>query len=241
MTSEVAILRAYALATQGRYAEAENLLKSADGALNTTAGADLLARIRFEQGDVESAKHIWEQVLSVEPTNESALKALNAANTTMDDESVCDDLEECYCRRFRFVCAAVIAVLMGLAFSVGKMCGGGGRPEASQESDSPVVIAEQSIPVRAINGAILRTLKDGILTNMTDSTTLVLLGGTGKYITDRQKRLSIIAECIKMEAKVPLSQILFQASDQETNSITLSVRQYKQPNGKGVIDEQQPK
>jgi hypothetical protein len=70
---------------------------------------------------------------------------------------------------------------------------------------------------------------------------LVLLGGKGKYITDRQKRLSVIAECIKLESKVPLSQILFQASDQESESITLSVRQYDKPNGKGVINERQSK
>ena len=241
MTSEVAILRAYALATQGRYAEAENLLKSADGALNTTAGADLLARIRFEQGDIESAKHIWEQVLSVEPTNESALMALNVSNTTMDEESVCDDLEECFCHRFKFMCVAVIAVLIGLAFSIGKMCGGKRQSEDTQEFDRPVVIAEQSIPAGAINGALLRSLKDGILTNMTCGATLVLLGGKGKDVTERQKQLSIIAECIKMKAEVPLSQILFQASDQETDSITLSVRQYNQPNGKGVINEQQTK
>ncbi len=241
MTSEVAILRAYALATQGRYAEAEALLKSADGALNTTTGADLLARIRFEQGDNESAKSIWEQVLSVEPTNESALKALAATDSPANEELVCDDWGGCFCRQFKFICAAVVAVIIGVAFSIGKMCGGRGQPETAKEADRPVVIAEQSIPAGSINGALLRSLKDGILTNMTDSTTLVLFGGKGKYITDRQKRLSIIAECIKMESKVPLSQILFQASDQESDSITLSVRQYNKPCGKGEINERQSK
>ena len=240
MTSEVAILRAYALATQGRYAEAENLLKSVEGALNTTAGADLLARIRFEQGDNESAKCIWEQVLAVEPSNESALKALSATNSSANEEFVCDDLGVCFGRQFKFMFAAVVAVIIGLAFSVGKVCGGRVQSD-DQEAERPVIIAEQSIPVGSINGALLRSLKDGILTNMTDSTMLVLLGGNGKYITDRQKRLSVIAECIKLESKVPLSQILFQASDQESESITLSVRQYDKPNGKGVINERQSK
>lgn len=241
MTSEVAILRAYALATQGRYAEAENLLKSAHGALNTPAGADLLARIRFEQGDNESAKRIWEQVLSVEPTNESALKALDATIVSADDEPDCGDLEECSCRRLKFIYATVFAIIIGVAFSIGKMCGGKGQPEATQEADVPVVIAEQSIPVGEINGALLRSLKDGILTNMTDSTTLVLFGGKGKYIPDRQKWLSVIAECIKIESKVPISHILFQASDQDSDTITLSIRQYNKPSGKGVINEQQSK
>ena len=240
MTSEVAILRAYALATQGRYAEAENLLKSADGALNTPAGADLLARIRFEQGDNESAKCIWEQVLSVEPTNESALKALAATNSSADEDFVCDDCGGRFSRGFKLICIAVVAVAIGVAFSIGKICGGRVQSPV-READRPVIIAEQSIPVGSINGVLLRSLKDGILTNMTDSTALVLFGGKGKHITDRQKRLSIIAECIKMESQVPLSQILFQASDQESDSITLSVRQYDKPHGKGVINEQQSK
>ena len=239
MTSEVAILRAYALASQGRYAEAENLLKSADGSLDTLAGADLLARIRFELGDIESANQIWEQVLSVDPTNESALMALNVRNATSAEEFVCSDLKERFCLWFRVVCAVVIAVLIGLAFFIGRMCDDKVQPEASLEPKRPVVIAEQSIPVRTINVALIRSLKNGILTNMVENSSLVLSGGTGKYITDRQKQLSIIAECINKEAKVPLSQILFQASDQETNLITLSVRQYNQPDSKGVSYERQ--
>lgn len=82
MTSEVAILRAYALATQGRYVDAEKLLKSVDGALDTLDGADLLARIRFEQGDNETAIRIWKQILLLEPSNEKALKALRGIDTT---------------------------------------------------------------------------------------------------------------------------------------------------------------
>ena len=229
MTSEVAILRAYAFASQGKYTEAEQVLSSVPEVLNTPSGADLFARIRFEQGDVETARHLWEELLVVDSSNESARNAL-AAIDSAPELSATEDAEPCcFCHRFKYACEVAIIVLFGVAFSIGKMCGGNGQPEAEPESDRPVVIAEQSIPVRAINGAILRSLKDGILTNMTDSTTLVLLGGTGKYITDRQKRLSIIAECINMEAKIPLPQILFQASDQETNSITLSVRQYNQP------------
>lgn len=225
MTSESAILRAYALLMQGRRDEAEATLRNAQGALDTPSGADLLARIRFEQGLEDDARRIWLRIHEVFPDFEPAAKAIDAFENPPPIETA----SPCSCHRFKYACAVAIIVLFGVAFSIGKMCGGNGQPEAEPESDRPVVIAEQSIPVRAINGAILRSLKDGILTNMTDSTTLVLLGGTGKYITDRQKRLSIIAECINMEAKIPLSQILFQASDQETNSITLSVRQYNQP------------
>lgn len=240
MTAEVAILRAYAFATQGKYAEAEQLLASAPEALNTSSGADLFARIKFEQGDEPTARHIWEEMLSVDPSNESARNALVAIDSLPDLPSMEYD-EPCFCRRFKYACAVGIAVLLGVTFSIGKMCGGMKQAEITQEADCPVVIAEQSIPVGAINGVLLRSLKDGILTNMTDSTALVLSGGRGKFITDRQKRLSIIVDCIKMESKVPLSKILFQASDQESDTITLSVWRYGKPNVKGVINEQQSK
>jgi len=225
MTVEVAILRAYAFASQGKYAEAEQLLASVPEVLNSPSGADILARIKFEQGDESTARRIWEELRDIEPTNESVRNAL-AAIDQPTDLSAMENAEACLCRRFKYACAVVIVSLLGLAFFFGTICGSKGQAEVAQEAGKTGVIAEQSIPVRAINGALLRSLKDGILTNMTDSTALVLSGGKGKYISDRQKRLSIIAECIEMESKVPLSKILLQASDQESDSITLSVRQY---------------
>ena len=85
MTNEVAILRAYAFASQGKYAEAEQMLQSLPGVLDTPSGADLLARIRFEQGDEDAARHIWEQILRVDPANEAAMKALEA----LDNPTLC--------------------------------------------------------------------------------------------------------------------------------------------------------
>jgi len=225
MTVEVAILRAYALASQGKYAEAEQMLASVPEVLNTPSGADLFARIKFEQGDESTARHIWEELLAIDPTNESARNALVAIDAPTD-LSAMENAETCLCSRFKYVCAAAIVGLLGMAFFIGTMCGSKVQTGSAPEADKPGFIVEQSFPVEAINGALLRSLKDGILTNMTDNAVLVLRGGKGRYITDRQKRLSIIAENIEMESKVPLSRILFQASDQESDSITLSVRQY---------------
>jgi len=211
--------------SQGKYAEAEQLLVSVPEAINSSTGADLLARIKFEQGDESTARHMWEKLLAIDPANESARNALAAIDSPID-LSAMENVEACLCRRFKYACAVVIVSLLGFAFIIGTICGGKGQVEATQEADKIGVVAEQSIPVRAINGALLRSLKDGILTNMNNNTILVLRGGKGKYITDRQKRLSIIAECFERESKVPLSKILFQASDQESDAITLSVRQY---------------
>lgn len=226
MSIEVAILRAYAFASQGKYAEAEQLLSSVPEALNTPSGADLFARIKFEQGDESTARRIWEELLTVDPSNESARRAL-AAIDSQSGFLLTEGPEACLCHRFKYACAVLIVAMLGAAFAIGKMCGGAVQSETALKAEAPVIVAEQSIQAEAINGALLRSLKDGILTNMTDSATLVLSGGKGKYIIDRQKRLSIIAECINMEAKVPLSQILFQASGQEADSVTLSVRQCK--------------
>ena len=226
MSIEVAILRAYAFASQSKYVEAEQLLSSVPEALNTPSGADLFARIKFEQGDESTARRIWEELLTVDPSNESARRAL-AAIDSQSGFLLTEGSEACFCHRFKYACAVLIFAMLGAAFAIGKICGGAVQSEIALKAEAPVIVAEQSIPVGAINGALLRSLKDGILTNMTDSATLVLSGGKGKYITDRQKRLSIIAECINMEAKVPLSQILFQASGQGADSVTLSVRQCK--------------
>ena len=224
MTAEVAILRAYAAASQGKYAEAEHLLSTVPEALEIPAGMDLLARIKFEQGSESTARHIWETLLAMDPANESARNALLAIDSPPDLVATHDAGCGSH-RRFKYVCAIVIAAISGVAFSIGKMCGGKLQTVPTAAMASPIAIAEQSISVDEINCGSLRSLKDGILANMTASTTLVLKGGRGKHITDRQKQLSIIAECIQIETGIPLSQILFQASEEDSDSVTLYVRQ----------------
>ena len=78
MTTESAILRAYALLSQGAYDETERMLGSAQGALNTPSGADLFARLRFEQGREAEARQIWKRIHEAFPDFEPATKALYA-------------------------------------------------------------------------------------------------------------------------------------------------------------------
>lgn len=78
MTTESAILRAYALLSQGEYEDAERMLAGAQGALDTPSGADLLARLRFEQGFDDEARQIWSRIHEAFPDFEPATKALEA-------------------------------------------------------------------------------------------------------------------------------------------------------------------
>ena len=228
MTSEVAILRAYAFASQGKYAEAEQVLSSVPEVLNTPSGADLFARIRFEQGDVETARRIWEELLVVDPSNESARNALAAIDSPIELSTTEDAAACCFCYRFRYACAAVVIVLLGMAFFIGKICGGKAQVGTTPEVDSSIIIAEQSIPVRAINGALLRSLKEGILTNMTDETVLILSGGRGRLVADKVRNLAIIAECLNYETKVPFGKLFIHLNDDGYDELRMLV-------GKGLV------
>ncbi len=78
MTNEVVILRAYALLSQGECDAALEMFRGAPKALNTLSGADLFARIRFEQGFEVEARQIWERIHAAAPDFEPAAKALDA-------------------------------------------------------------------------------------------------------------------------------------------------------------------
>ena len=220
MTNEVAILRAYAFASQGKYAEAEQILQSMPEALDTLSGADLLARIRFERGDEDAARHIWEQILRVDPANEAAMKALEA----LDNPVLCEECGDSFCRKWKYIIAAVLAILLGISFSIGKACRKD-KPVQSQvaQQQVPVVIAEQTLEIAKINGKVLAGLRDGILTNMTDKTILVLSGGRGKYATDRIQELAVIADNLRMMSHIPLSRICLRLQDGSLESIRIQI------------------
>lgn len=224
MTAEVAILRAYAFASQGKYAEAEQLFASAPEALNTPSGADLLARIKFEQGDEVAARQIWEQLLAADPTNETARVALLAIDV---QEPICDSSPSWWKQR-KFVAAALLAVLLGISFSLGKACRSAPSESVAQQAApevplQPSVIAEQTLEISKINAKVLTELRNGILTNMTDKTVLVVSGGRGKYVPERVSELSVIVDSLSSVSGVPMTNIMFQACGVSCSTVTLSV------------------
>lgn len=109
MTNESAILRAYALLSQERYDEAEQMLKGAPGALNTPSGADLFARLRFEQGFAEEARQIWERINRAFPDFDPANKALAAFISPPEQQD--DDATDGDGRKFPLL--AILFLLIG--------------------------------------------------------------------------------------------------------------------------------
>lgn len=216
MCVESAILRAYALASQCRYSEAESELKSTPQALETPHGVDLLARILWAAGRRDEARRLWHELSRACPDFEPAKKALEADENALTFDCRCTDPVG---RHHVHIILGIVAVAIGLAFSVGKFCGSSKRDEPKAP---PAVIAETALHGR-FGGNELKALKDGILTNLTAGTVLVIRGGNGRYITDRQKKLAVIADCIKEVAGVPVSKMYFQPSAESTDDVILQI------------------
>ena len=217
MTAEVAILRAYALASQGKYTEAEVMLKSVPGVIDSPQGADLYARILCATDRMDLARRVWQEILHVQPDNAPAKQAINAL-----DNPATRGLDGDACStswKGKILVAAIVAMVMGVAFSVGKFIG---CRNGSDVDGAPVAIAEERISGK-ISGATLRELQRGFLTNFNDSCSLIVKGGSGRHVTDRQKRLAVIAECISEVAKIPFSKIFFQPLAEPTEDVILQV------------------
>ena len=125
----------------------------------------------------------------------------------------------------RLKVAAVAAVAVGVLVSVlaaVKTCGSQPAPQHDCKSSPPAVIAEVSIN-GAINGKTLTSLREGFLTNLTEEAVLVIRGGVGKYVTDRQKKLAVIADCMLVVAKVPVSKMYLQPAPESTDEIVLQI------------------
>ena len=69
----------------------------------------------------------------------------------------------------------------------------------------------------------MSSLCDGFLTNLTEESVLVIRGGSGRYVTDRLKKLAVIADCIKEVANVPFSKMYFQPADKSVDEIVLQI------------------
>ena len=224
MTVESVILRAYALLSQGEYEAAEQTLKSLNGVLNTPAGADLFARLRFEQGAEEEAHRIWEDIHRTCPEFLPAVSALEAFENPPHDEVA----ETCFCRKWKFISIAALAVLLVLSFFLGEA--GNRAPlespvqQVAQDAlPKAPVIAEQALEISKINGKVLAGLKNGILTNMTEKTMLVISGGRGKYVPERVQDLSVIVDSLSAVSGIPMTNIMFQAGGASSSNVILSV------------------
>ncbi|MEG2415490.1 MAG: hypothetical protein RSB74_06190, partial [Kiritimatiellia bacterium] len=76
-SAKTALLCAYTLAKAERYVDAEELILSDVELAKTVEAMDLLARIRAEQGDVNEARRLWQEIQSIHPEYLPATRALN--------------------------------------------------------------------------------------------------------------------------------------------------------------------
>lgn len=120
MTSEVSILRAYALFSQGKCDAALEMLKNAPKALNTPSGADLAARIRFEQGFADEAKAIWERIHAAFPDFAPATKALETFANPPEEAEESEDEDELPRRAFPIV--ALLVLFLGIGCAIWGFC-----------------------------------------------------------------------------------------------------------------------
>lgn len=217
MTAEVAILRAYALASQGKYTEAEVVLKSVAGAMDSLQGADLYARILCATDRKDLARRVWQEILHVQPDNDSAKQAINV----LDNPVVFgpDEGASSTSRKRKILFAAIAAMALGAAFSIGKAIN---RGNPAVGADAPVVIAEAKIGGQ-ISSSTLRELQQGFLTNLNNRSVLIVKGGRGRNVTDRQKRLAVIAENISDVVKIPFAKIFFQPAAEPTEDVILQI------------------
>lgn len=188
MTCETAILRAYALASQCRTAEAEALLKSFPESLNTIHGKDLLARIKYESGDEAAARLLWEEILKLDPSNDEAKNAIGAIGHPEQFES-----DGCSCgRKCKIVLCVALLISMGLGIVIGRLTTAPTQPPPSPAIPSGSTLAE--FQADKIDPTTIERFKSEFLPAAGTNSYVVLSGGAGKDAITRKNRLAALAE-----------------------------------------------
>ena len=73
---------------------------------------------------------------------------------------------------------------------------------------------------------MLAGLRDGILTNMTADTMLVISGGRGKDPSDRLRDLIVIADGVRHMTSTPFARIWMQVGEEPLDVVTLKIVPY---------------
>jgi len=192
------------------------LLREDRDALQTPHGVDLYARILYAAGQRPAARKVWEELLSIYPDFEPAQKALTADECTLKYNP-----RELFApsRRRTYVMVALAAIALGIAYSFGKKSS---VVTYAAQPESPKVVAE-TVVSGPLSGGVLKSIRDGLLTNLTEETVLVISGGSGRYVTDRQRKLAVVADCLKEIAKVPTTKMYFQPGCESSDAITFQI------------------
>lgn len=216
MIATTTIQRSFALACKGKYDIAEELLTSSPETLQTPHGADLYARILFATGRRESARAVWEKILEAAPDYEPARLALEAG-TSGRKFKLCNLFRGYNLRRCLVAMLAVIVVIESFILTTNNR-----REETGAPPTPPSVILTATIPSDLMRES-LQSLQKGFLTNLTEKSILLIRGGVGRYITDRQRQLAVLTECLTASTGIPSSKVYLQPAAESTNTIELLI------------------
>lgn len=192
MTSEVAILRAYALLMQGAHEEAILFLEKVPEVLQTPSGVDLLARIYFEQGELEKAKVLWEKLRLSAPDFEPAIKALEAYASPHSTQSASFG-------RNAWICVGILAALLFLvtsvAFFVKPNPSSASQPQAMERICCEEIILPYTLP---LSSALIGDRISEILKDKTIRCDFLISGGDGS-VKKRRNQLLVLEEVLAGE------------------------------------------
>lgn len=180
MTEESAILRAYALATQGKVEDAKALLAG----LESPVAKDLLARILHDSGEDESARALWESILEQEPGQPEATAALAAA-IAAGPEPVESHAPT---PRQRWLHGTMGMALMAIGIGIGLWAG-------HNPTSTPMPFLEIRLPASPTR-TDFEALRTNFLAQVDENVQVVLSGGSGKNAHERRNRLWVLANAL---------------------------------------------
>ena len=188
MTEESAILRAYALATQGKVEDAKALLTG----IESPVAKDLLARILYDTGEDEAARALWEDILDQEPGQPEARAALAAdtvAHVGIAEPHVSTS-------RRRWLLGAIATALVAIGLGLGPWLGHHFTPTPPPRHESrPTFPLEFCLPASPTR-ADFEALRTNFLAQVDGNVKVVLSGGSGKNAHERRNRLWVLANAL---------------------------------------------
>ncbi len=234
MTSEVAILRAYALFSQGKCDAALEMLKNAPKALNTPSGADLFARIRFEQGFADEAKAIWERIHAAFPDFAPAIQALEAfANPPEEAETESEDNEEQLCRAFPIV--AMLVLLLGIGCVVWGLCR---KPETVVQVQKEVFTNEVervvNVPVTQFVTSVVERV--AFVTNMVPVVQRIVETNVIERVVT-----NVVEKVVYKERELPKTNLVATVAEEPSSSASASSPQEAAPTPRPKPSPSRPK
>lgn len=202
VTAESQILRAYALASQHKYEDAIRILEADPDVLTMRTGAELLARIRLEQGDPRTALQIWLQILRQNPDDGAARKAVEVLRHGMLPRQ----------GKILYWTVGVASFVLALCVSACLMRSdiGRGCPKCQRE-------VVEIVETNQLSSQVVEAICGQISSNLTEHSRIELSGGIGDRTWMKKRRLLILDELIRSGVKAAVNLEILVNTDSVTN------------------------